>query len=267
MSRVTPDVGRHLIDYDAELQLHNERLRAAYDLRATDRVLDIGCGAGQTTREAAGLASDGSALGIDLDGRMIERAGELAAAEGVGNVRFEVGDAQTHPFRSGEFNIAISRFGTMFFADPAAAFRNVAHAIRPRGRLVMMVWQAQDRNEWAVSLARALAGGEGTPVAVSGAGDPFSLGEQATVRRVLRPAGFTDITFTAVDVPVYYGRDADSALAFVSGFADVSEALRGPDPRTVAAVTARLRTTLEANASERGIWFDSRSWIVTARCR
>src|SRR4029079_10687159 len=101
------------------------------------------------------------------------------------NVSFVVGDAQTYPFRSGEFDVVISRFGTMFFTDPSAAFRNIASATRPRGRLVMMVWQAHDRNEWAVEIDRALAGGGRTPTGVPGALDPFSLGDQVTVRRVL----------------------------------------------------------------------------------
>jgi ubiquinone/menaquinone biosynthesis C-methylase UbiE len=94
-------VSADVIDYDAELQLHNEQLRAALGIRTADRLLDIGCGTGQTTREAARVASVGDALGIDIDGGMIARARELADREGVPNVRFEVGDAQAHPFRSG----------------------------------------------------------------------------------------------------------------------------------------------------------------------
>ena len=134
-----------MINYDAELQLHNEQFRAALDIRAADHVLDIGCGTGQTTREVALVASAGDALGVDIDAGMIARARELADREGVPNVRFEVGDAQAHPFSSGALDVAISRFGTMFFSDPAMAFRNIAHAVRPGGRLVMMVWRAHDR--------------------------------------------------------------------------------------------------------------------------
>jgi ubiquinone/menaquinone biosynthesis C-methylase UbiE len=256
-----------LIDYDAELQLHNDRLRAAYDLRAADRVLDIGCGAGQTTRQAAQLATHGSALGIDLDGRMIERARQLATAERVANVTFEVGDAQTYPFRSGEFDIAISRFGTMFFTSPVAAFRNIAYATRAGGRLLMMVWQPFDQNEWAIAIDRALAGEQRARVGAAGALDPFSLGDQATVRQVLGAAGFIDIAFAPVDVPVYYGPAVDSALAFVSRFTRVSDALGGPDPQAAAAVNARLGSMLQAHHSERGVWLDSRAWVTTARRR
>jgi SAM-dependent methyltransferase len=253
-----------VIDYDAELQLHNQRFRAALDLRAADCVLDIGCGTGQTTREAARVALDGDALGIDINEGMIAGARELVNREGVPNVRFEVGDAQAHPFSSGAFDIAISRFGTMFFSDPEMAFRNIARAVRAGGRLVMMVWQAHDRNEWAVAIDQALGGGERGLATTSGS-DPFSLAEPPTVGRILDAAGFAATEFHDVDVPVYYGQDVDAALAFVGRFANVSAALSRSDPRAAGAILARLRATLEPRSSERGVWLGSRAWIVTAR--
>lgn len=253
-----------MIDYDAELQLHNEQFRASLGIRAADRVLDIGCGTGQTTREAALVASDGDVLGVDIDGGMVARARELADREDVPNVRFEVGDAQTHPFRSGAFDVAISRFGTMFFRDPDMAYRNIARAVRAGGRLVMMVWRAHDRNEWAVAIDQALGVGERGVAAAPGP-DLFSLAEPPTVRRILAAAGFADSDFRDVDVPVYYGRDVDAALTFVGRFANVSEALSRSDPRTAGTILARLRAMLESQASERGVWLGSRAWIVTAR--
>lgn len=254
-----------MIDYDAELRLHNERFRAALGIRAADRVLDIGCGTGQTTREAALVASDGDALGIDIDEGMIARARELADGAGVPNVRFEVGDAQAHPFRSGAFDLAISRFGTMFFSDPDLAFRNIARAVRVGGRLVMMVWQARDRNEWAVAIGQALDVEERGVAAAPGP-DPFSLAEPPTVRRILAAAGFAESELNDVDVPVYYGQDVDAALAFVGRFANVSEALRRSGPHA-GTILARLRATFESRASARGVWLGSRAWIVTARRR
>jgi SAM-dependent methyltransferase len=255
-----------MIDYDAELQCHNERLRAAYGIRSADRVLDIGCGAGQTTRDAARLAPAGGALGVDIDAGMVTRARELAGAEGVSNVRFEVGDVLTYPFQPAGFDVAISRFGTMFFADLDAAFRNVSRAIRAGGRLVMMVWQAYDRNEWAVAIDRAVAG-DAPASALSGPPDPFSLADPETVRGILARAGFTDVRFADAEAPVYYGRDVNAALDFVSGFRSVSDALRRGDRTSVASAIARLREALEAHNSERGVWFDSRAWIVTAERR
>jgi ubiquinone/menaquinone biosynthesis C-methylase UbiE len=124
-----------VVDYDAELRLHNERLRRSYDLGPHDHVLDIGCGAGQTTRDAARLAVAGSVVGVDVSASMIERARRLTEAAGLHNVTFELADAQVQRFAAERFDVAISRFGTMFFADPFAAFTNIARAMRPRGRL------------------------------------------------------------------------------------------------------------------------------------
>jgi SAM-dependent methyltransferase len=256
-----------MIDYDAELQLLNERFRAAYDIGSADRVLDIGCGSGQTTREVARLARDGGALGVDIDPVMIRRARELADLEGVPNVHFEVGDVEVYPFRPAGIDVTVSRFGTMFFAHPDVAFQNVASAMRAGGRLVMMVWQAHDRNEWAVSIDRAITGTADDFAAEPGAPDPFSLGEPETVGRILTRAGFTDVRFTDVDAPVYYGQDVDAALAFVSRFASVGDVLRRGDAPPDNSARDRLRETIAAHSSEHGVWFDARSWIVTAAGR
>jgi ubiquinone/menaquinone biosynthesis C-methylase UbiE len=156
--RSGPDSGASPMDYDAELRLVNEVLRRAYGIEPHDHVLDIGCGAGQTTREAARLAAEGGALGADLSAEAIARARDLAQAEGIRNVTFEHADAQVHPFPWGRFDLAISRFGTMFFVDPVAAFANIGRALRPAGRLVMMVWQGHKQNEWSLAIEEALGG-------------------------------------------------------------------------------------------------------------
>ena len=155
------------MDYDAELRLHTEVLRRAYGIGPHDHVLDIGCGAGETTRDAARLAVAGSVVGVDVSAPMIERARQLAEAAGLHNVTFEQADAELHHFPVEWFQVAISRFGTMFFADPVAAFTNIGRAMRPGGRLAMMVWQDHLRNEWSVSIQRALTGAD-VPAAVPG---------------------------------------------------------------------------------------------------
>ncbi len=109
-------------DYDAELRLYHEVLRRACDVRRDDHVVDIGCGTGQTTRDAARAAQAGSALGVDTSAPAIGRARRLAGAEGLRNVGFAHADAQAYRFARARFTVAISRFGTMFFADPVAAF-------------------------------------------------------------------------------------------------------------------------------------------------
>ena len=255
------------VDYDAELQLHNEILRKSYDFRANDHILDIGCGAGQTTRDAARLAVAGTVLGVDISAQMIERARRLTEAEALHNVTFEQGDAQRHQFAAERFDAAISRFGTMFFADPVAAFANIARAIRPGGGLHMMVWRDQDQNEWSVSIQRAVAGGAGVPAASLGAPDPFSLGDQTNTAQILERAGFSDVSFTDVHEPVYYGPDVAAAFEWVSAFSYVSAVLRSLDSVSAARTRERLRDTLAAHASRDGVWFDSRAWIVTAQRR
>ena len=116
-------------DYDAELRLHNRVLFEACAINQSDRVIDIGCGNGQTTLEAGRLAPKGNVLGIDIVERSIEKARAAAAAAGLQNVRFEHGDAQHYSFLSRSFDLAMSRYGTMFFSDPAAAFGNIRRGL------------------------------------------------------------------------------------------------------------------------------------------
>ena len=255
------------VDHDAELRRHNEVLRRAWGIRPRDRVLDVGCGAGQTTRDAARLARSGRALGVDISASMIERARELAKAEGLRNVDFMPADASVHQFPSEEFNIVISRFGTMFFADPVAAFANLARSLRHGGRLMMMVWQGAERNEWEVSIQRALGKDVALAAASPTGSDPFSLGDPNTVKRILDASGLADITFTDVQEPVYYGANVAVALDWVCGLSSTMEALRQMAPADRERALADLRETLIAHDIGRGIWFASRSWIVAASRR
>ena len=253
------------MDYDSELQLHNEVFREAWSIEPRDSVLDVGCGAGATTRDAARMAAAGSALGVDISAQMIDRARELAQAEGLRNVAFERADAQVHRFPQERFDVAISRFGTMFFDDPLAAFANIARALRPAGRLVMMVWQEHACNEWSVSINRSLGGGDGAPAPAGSVGDPFSLAEPAAVEEILGAAGFGQVTFTDVRVPMFFGPDVAAALDWIGGFTSTQEALERLDPVAAEQARQRLTETLDAHADERGVWFDSRAWVVEAR--
>jgi SAM-dependent methyltransferase len=250
--------------YDAELRRHNAVLRRAVGVQLRDRVLDIGCGTGQTTRQAARTAQAGSALGVDISAPAIERARELARAEGLRNVAFEHANAQVHRFPHERFDLAISRFGTMFFDDPGAAFANIRRALRPAGRLVMMVWQAHERNEWDVIIRQSLGAAE-EPVAIpSGGPDPFSLADPPAVKQILQAAGFVGVAFTDVHEPVYYGPDVAAALDWARGFTLTSEILKKLDPAAAARAVGRLREALAAHLSDDGVWFNSRAWIITA---
>jgi ubiquinone/menaquinone biosynthesis C-methylase UbiE len=254
-----------LSGYDAELRRHNEVLRRACGVQLHDHVLDIGCGTGRTTRQAARTAQAGSALGVDISAPAIERARELARAAGLDNITFEHADAQDHRFPQERFDLAISRFGTMFFDDPGAAFANIRRALRPAARLVMMVWQAQDRNEWDVVIHQSLGAAEKPVAGASEAPDPFSLADPPTVTEILEAAGFISVTFTDVHEPVYYGPDMTAALDWVRGFTCTSEVLKRLDPAAAARALGRLREALAAHLSDDGVWFNSRAWIVTAR--
>ena len=254
-----------MIDYDLELRHHNDALRRAYGIRASDRVLDVGCGTGQTTREAAQLATSGAALGIDISEAMIERARALAAAAGLHNVDHACADVERYPLPREGFDVAISRFGTMFFVDPVIGFSNIRGALRPDGRLVMMVWQQHDRNEWATSIECALAPEEAGVARSPAALQPFSLGDPDAARRILDSAGFAAPTFDEVHATVYYGSDVEAAFEFVSRFAIVQDAVARLDVRQRERTLDRLRRLLAAHRRADGVWFDSRSWIVAAR--
>ena len=186
------------IDYDTELRRHHEVLRRACGIQSGDHVVDIGCGTGHTTRQAARTAAKGSALGVDVSAPAIERARALAQADHLHNVVFECADAQVYRFPHGRFDLAISRFGTMFFTDPAAAFTNIWRALRPDGRLVMMVWQAHDLNEWDVAIRQSLGGSDASTALDPAGPDPFSLADPTAVTEILETAGFADVAFTEV---------------------------------------------------------------------
>jgi SAM-dependent methyltransferase len=245
------------VGYDDELRRHDEVLREACAVQPGEHVLDVGCGLGQTTCAAARMARAGSALGVDISAAAIERARELA--RGLRNVTFECGDAQVHGFPQSYFDLAMSRFGTVFFEDPAAALANIGRALRPGGRLVMMVWQAAERNEWDVAIRRSLGGPE------AAGSDAFSLADPPSVTKILEGAGFADVGFTDVHEPVYYGQDVEAAVEWVRRFACTREALGQLEPVAAERALGRLREMLATHLSGDGVWFDSRAWIVTAR--
>jgi SAM-dependent methyltransferase len=208
--------------YDVELRAHHEHLRAAYRISPGDEVVDIGCGTGLTTREAARAAAPGRVVGVDVSERMLGRAHQVTAAERLDNVRYELADAQVHRFDPAGFDVAISRFGTMFFSDPAAAFANIAAALRPEARLLLLVWQRYEDNEWAWALDGALRDAARSP---RPGADPFSLGDAEATAGILEGAGFDNLRFEDIHELVLYEHDLDAALAFVRALQNTSAAL------------------------------------------
>jgi ubiquinone/menaquinone biosynthesis C-methylase UbiE len=251
--------------YDIELRAHHEHLRAAYGISRGDAILDIGCGTGLTTREAGRAAAPGRVVGVDVSEPMLERARELTAAERLENVSYELGDAQVSRFDPDRFDLAISRFGTMFFSDPVAAFLNIASALRPHGRLVSLVWQRRELNEWALAIGAALGNAAEPPPS---AADAFSLGEAVATTEMLERAGFEAVRLDDVREPVLYGHDIDAALEFVCGFQDTRSALARMSREDAAHAVDRIRDVLESHyGDEQGVAFDSRSWLITGRRR
>src|SRR5438270_12438978 len=208
----------HQERFDTSIRPHHARLMAAAAIAPGERVLDVGCGNGATSRDAArAAAAGGSVLAVDLSGPMLARAQQSAEAEGLTTIRFEQGDAQVHPFRPGAFDVAISRFGVMFFADPVAAFTNIGSALRPGGRLAILVWQPLAANEWMTAMRDALAVGRDLPVPPPGAPGPFGLADTDFATTVLKAAGFVDIAFAGSEGPFNVGTDGEGAYRFAAG--------------------------------------------------
>jgi SAM-dependent methyltransferase len=252
----------HAQHFDRAVAAYHGTFMAACRITSGERVLDIGCGTGQTTRDAARAARTGSALGVDLSARMIELARRLAAEQGIGNAGFEQADAQIHPFPAGSFDVAISRTGTMFFGDPAAAFANIGQALRPGGRLVMLAWQGPGPNEWIRVLSTALAAGRNLPAPPPGAPGPFALADPGEVRTLLAAAGFSGITLDALHEPMWFGSDPDDAHHFVLGL--LGWMLNGLDQTGRDRALDALRALVTAHASSDRITFGSAAWLIRA---
>lgn len=251
---------------DEEVRALQPWLLGVAAIRPGERVLDVGCGSGQSTRDAARLSAPGMVLGLDLSAGLLDRARRLTADEGLDNVSYEQADGQVHQFEPDIFDIAISRFGVMFFADQLAAFCNIRRALRPGGRLALMVWQRADLNEWASAIRDALTSEASPQVTASPSGgpSPFSLADTESVTAMLDEAGFAGMGFTDVREPVYYGQDADAAYDFVRGLWSTTTALNAMAADEASQANERLRATMRSHDTGRGVFFDSRVWIISA---
>ncbi|MET7701664.1 methyltransferase domain-containing protein [Streptomyces sp. NPDC005485] len=256
--------GDSMFDYDSELVHYHRRLWSALDVRPHDRVLDIGCGTGQTTRDAGRAASPGSALGIDISSPMLTRARQQTETEGLRNVSFVQGDAQTYAFPPEHFTLATSRFGTMFFSDRIAAFANIGRALHPGARFVHLVWQSGERQEWHTAIRAALSPERVSSTPAGESDGPFALADPDVVSGALTAAGFTKVDVVDVREPVYYGPDAERACAAVLQLWMAKEMITDMDAASAERARDRLYATLDAHDTGDGVWFDSRAWLVIA---
>jgi SAM-dependent methyltransferase len=250
--------------HDLALAAHTRQLFAAAAVQPADRVLDVGCGCGSTTRDAARAAVDGHALGVDLSTAMLERARQRAREEGLRNVTFEHADAQVHPFDAARHDVLVSRFGAMFFGDPVAAFSNLARATAPGGRAVLLTWQELAHNEWLTAPRAAMAVGRTLPEPPVGAPGPFGLADRDQARAVLEQAGFGRVEFDDVEAPFVFGTDPDDAWAFIRNIPPVLGLLEGLDADDTARALDALRATIDSHTTPHGVVFGSRAWIIRA---
>ncbi|MET9764921.1 class I SAM-dependent methyltransferase [Streptomyces sp. NPDC006372] len=243
----------------------DEPLLDAAGIAGEHRTLDLGCGSGQTTRLAALRTPGGHAFGLDLSGPMLAEARARADREGIANVSFSQGDAQTHPFEAGAFDAAISRYGVMFFADPVAAFANVGRALRPGGRLAFVCPADATLNEWVAAVAslRDLlpVGDFGRP----GLPGMFSLASPDHIRDVLTTARFTGITIDRAQAYGTWGHGAEDAAEFLLGTGPGRHLLEQTDATARARARRVLTNHLRDHETADGtVRLRSTSWLVTA---
>jgi SAM-dependent methyltransferase len=250
--------------YDRAVAVYQRELVERASIGRNDDVLDVGCGNGETTRAAARAAADGSALGVDLSSRMLERARELAAAEGLANATFEQADAQVHDFGPRRFDVVVSRFGTLFFADRQAAFTNIAACMRTSGRLVMAAWQDIEHNEWIKTVRGALAVGRTLPSPPLGSPGALGLADPDGVRAVLTNAGLVNVHIEAVNGQFWVGADASDAFAFVQRTGMARGMLQGLDDSDRTRALVALQQEIVAHETSEGVIFGSGVWMISA---
>jgi ubiquinone/menaquinone biosynthesis C-methylase UbiE len=256
------------------LGAHGEEALRLYPPQPGQRVLDVGCGFGDTTQRIAELVGpDGQAVGVDVAPRFIEDAVREAGEAGIyANARFLVADVQETLAGETGFDMAFSRFGTMFFSSPVAAMRNVRGALSPGGRLVMVVWRRRTDNDWlyrAQTIVEAIVQRpEEYDEPTCGPG-PFSMADADTTSEILTHAGFTDIALRRCDIPIAIGSDLDEALELVMALGPAGEILRLAGDRAAhlhGQVEAALREGLAEFATDGGgpLRAPASTWIVTA---
>lgn len=234
------------------------------------RVVDVGCGFGDTAIELAKrVGPAGYVLGIDCCDGFLDYGRRDAAAAGIGNVELVEADVQTYPFE-GDFDLCFSRFGTQFFENPVAALRNMRRSLRPGGEMVMIVWRTIDDNPWLgvpKAVVREFLPPPGEDARTCGPG-PFSMADPETVTRQLEIAGFRDIGFERVDAPVLVGSSPDDAVAFQMALGPAGEVVREAGElaeRQRPEIEAALKTELARYETGEGVVMASSSWKVSAR--
>ncbi len=225
----------------------------------------MGCGCGQTALALAGrVGPEGAVVGLDVSRPMLDVARRRAEAAKVAHVRFVEADAQAHALEAAAFDAIFSRFGVMFFADPAAAFENLRRALRPGGRLCFLCWRSPAENPVMTSAknaAKHLLPPDPPPV--PGAPGPFAFADPARVRGILDAAGFVDVAISPHDVEMG-GNGLEDSLTLALRVGPLGAALR-QSPELLPKVRDEVRAALAACVRDGAVWQPSATWIVTAR--
>lgn len=253
------------------LGAHGEEALRLFPPNPGERVIDLGCGFGDTTQRIAGMVgSEGEAFGVDAASRFIAKASEEAEEAGFENCSFAVADLEAAVPGEG-FDRAFSRMGTMFFANPGAAMRNVLAALRPGGLLCMVVWRSKDENPYfqrAEQIAeRWLSHPDRTEEPTCGPG-PFSMANADTTSGILKSAGYEEIALTRCDRPILLGETLDQAIDLVTAIGPAGELIRVNEERGEEArpeIEAALREEFAPGERDEGVWGEASTWIVTAK--
>jgi ubiquinone/menaquinone biosynthesis C-methylase UbiE len=260
---------RHIIV--TGLEAHSDEALRTDPPQPGDRVLDIGCGFGDTTQQLANIVGpEGSAVGIDAAERFIDKAEEEAAEAGTENVRFVVGDLEVIELEE-RFDYAFARMGTMFFGNPGAAMRNVRRAMVPGGKLCNVVWRQKIDNEWlyrAEQIVEDWVEEDPDSDELTCGPGPFAWANADTVTGILLGAGFEQISLRRCDLPFRMGRDLDEAVAYVMALGPAGEVLRlaGDQAKELEPqIVAALHEGLAEYAQPEGIYGNMSTWIITAR--
>lgn len=236
-----------------------------------EHVLDVGCGAGASSRALAALVGPrGRVLGVDISEPLIARAREEALSGSP--VTFELADAASAPLPQGAFDLLFSRFGLMFFGNPAGAFAHMRQALKPGGRLAFVCWRGADENDWArlpMNAIREIVPPPAPPDPETPG--PFSFGDRDRVARILAAAGFAGIAIAPFDHPVPFGHGAtredaiDNALEMAFEVGPLSRALADQPDGIRARAADAVRAAFTERPGERSVMIDGAAWIVTAR--
>ncbi|WP_438028581.1 class I SAM-dependent methyltransferase [Sorangium sp. So ce233] len=229
------------------------------------RVIDVGCGAGATALSMARrLGPAGLCLGVDISGPLVAAARARAAAEGLASAAFVQADAQTYGFEPGSFDAVISRFGVMFFDDPAAAFANIRRAMRRNAKLAFVAWRSPAENPFMTAAARAAAPLlPHLPAPDPDAPGQFGFADRDRVRRILDASGWTDVDIRPIDAPS--GVAEKDLLSYVTRLGPVGLALRDVDEPTRARTAEAVRAAFDPYVRDGAARFTAACWLVTAR--